>query len=263
MVLEKRAPSTFFMIAAVRFVLAVSAVVLAFSSCAHRPPEPVVTDPTPLDKKLEQFTSVQNRLKFEELRPFFAKDATVQSPITPRPVSADTYLKALAVEPFGLQFTNTEMVYGFPTRAVTRSDVVAGAPGKFNLKERVTVDWRLEDGSWRIARIVYPAWSSLLGTYRRGGLRNEGSLELRLMPGGKYTVYTAENFSAPEYRGDYVVDGNRLTLTDTGANEPRNFQGGAGVYVLTRTSTGMNFQKVAEDNTWRDERFEGLWMIAR
>lgn len=251
------------MIAAVRFFVAVSVSTLLFSSCAHRPAEPEVTDNTPLDKKLEHFAATQNRLKFEELRPYFTRDATVQSPITPRPVGVDAYLRALAVEPFGVHFSNTEMVYGFRTRAVTRSDAVAGAPGKFNLRERVTVDWRVEDGSWKIARIVYPQWSSLLGTYRRSGLRNEGSLELRIMPGGKYTVYTAENYSMPEYRGDYTIDGNRLSLTDTGANEPRSFQGGTGVYTLTRTSTGMNFQKVSEDNTWRDERFQGDWIISR
>lgn len=250
------------MIAALRFAFAFALGSLLLASCAHRR-EPTVLDTTPLNKRLEDFAALQNKLKFEDLRAFFTKDARIQSPITPRPVSADAYLKALAVEPFGVLFSNTEMVYSFPTRAVTRSDVIAGSPGKFNLKERVTVDWRLEEGYWRIARIIFADWSSLLGTYRRSGLKNEGSLELRLMPGGKYTVYTAENFSAPEYRGEYTIDGNRITLADTGANEPKNFQAGSGTYTLTATSTGMNFQKISEDNTWRAERFEGAWIIAR
>ena len=251
------------MIAATRFASVFSLSVLFFASCAHREPEPEVVDTTPLNKRLEQFASVQNSLKYEELRSFFTKDARVQSPITPRPVSVDTYLKALAIEPFGVMFSNTELVYAFTERAVTRSDVVAGAPGKFNLKERVTVDWRLEEGYWRISRILFPDWSSILGTYRRSGQRGEGSLELRLMPGGRYVIYTAENFSTPEYRGQYTVDGNRITMADTASDDPKKFQPATGTYVLTPVSTGMNFQKISDDNTWRTDRFDGVWIIAR
>ncbi len=251
------------MIAATRFVFAFSLGAFLLASCAHREPEPQVVDTTPLNRRLDQFAAVQNSLKYEELRSFFTKDARVQSPITPRQVSVDAYLKALAVEPYGIVFSNTELVYAFTDRAVTRSDVVAGAPGKFNLKERVTVDWRLEDGFWRIARILFPDWPSILGTYRRSGQRGEGSIELRLMPGGRYVIYTAENFSTPQYRGQYTVDGNRITMSDTASDDPKKFQPASGIYVLTPGSTGMNFQKISDDNTWRTDRFDGLWIVAR
>ena len=77
----------------------------------------------------------------------------IQSPLTPRAASAEKYLQALAAEPYHLAFSRTEVVYSLPRRAATRSDVVASAAGRFNLKERVTVDWRVEDGYWRISRI--------------------------------------------------------------------------------------------------------------
>mgnify|MGYP002377604959 CR=1 FL=1 len=235
---------------------------LLVASCAHEKPVAPI-DPTPLDQRLGHFAAAQNAGKWEALRSYFAKDAMIQSPVTPRPVGVDAYLRALAAEPFQVTFSQTEIVYSFPGRAATRSDAVAMAPARFNLRERITVDWRLEEGSWRIARIVYPEWPAILGTWRRSGLRNEGSLELRILPGGTYVIYTAEDYSVAEFRGRYELDGNRITFTDTSSNDPKKFEAGPGSYMFLRTATGVNFRKVSDESSWRAERFDGAWIGLR
>ena len=170
------------------------------AACAHRE-SPPANDRIPFDQRLSHFQSLHNGTKFEELRAYFTKDATIQSPLTPRPVGVEKYLTALKAEPYQLSFSRTEVVYSLPTRAATRSDAVASAPGRFDLKERVTVDWRVENGYWRISRILFPNWSPIVGTWRRGGLRGEGSIELRILPDGKYLVVLAADASTPEFRG--------------------------------------------------------------
>lgn len=216
-------------------------------------------DNLPFDQRLASLAALNNARQYDALASHFTKDATVQSPVTPRGTSIAQFLRAAAAEPFDLSFSQTEIVYSFPDRATTRSEATVSAPAKFNLKERVTVDWRREDGYWRISRLIFPDWPSILGTWRRGGLRNEGSLELRILPGGTYIVYIAEDYSVAEYRGIYTLEGNKITFADTSSNDPRNFQSGPGSYIFQRNATGLTFRKVDEENTWRAERYEGAW----
>lgn len=232
------------------------------AACAHRE-SPPANDRIPFDQRLSHFQSLHNGAEFEELRAYFTKDATIQSPLTPRPVGVEKYLTALKAEPYQLSFSRTEVVYSLPTRAATRSDAVASAPGRFDLKERVTVDWRVENGYWRISRILFPNWSPIVGTWRRGGLRGEGSIELRILPDGKYLVVLAADASTPEFRGIYRVESNRIVFADTSSNDPHNLQTGEGTYVFLRTATGIDLRKVQDENSWRAERFEGPWVAPR
>jgi len=238
------------------------ACVLAVTACAHRadpPPQELI----PFGEQLSNFAALQNSGRFDELRSHFTKEATIQSPVTPQPAGVDRYLRAVAAEPYTLTIRQTEVVYSFPGRAMTQSDVVASAPARFNLPERLMVEWRLEDGYWRIARIAYADWSPIIGIWRRGGLKNEGALELRVMPGGSYVVYRAEDYSAPAFRGRYRLEGNKITLADTSAFEAKQFQNGEGGYLFVRTPTGLTFRKVGDENAWRAERFDGAWTAVR
>ncbi|MFZ4683295.1 MAG: hypothetical protein ACOYMS_12390 [Terrimicrobiaceae bacterium] len=232
------------------------------TACAHRN-EPVVGEFIPFGERLAAFVSLQNSGRFDQLRTHFTRTATIQSPVTPQGAGVDLYLRALAAEPYTLTVKSTEVVYSFPNRAMTQSQVVASAPARFNLQERLTVEWRMEDGHWRIARMFYTDWPAIVGTWRRSGLKNEGSIELRVMPGGTYVVYTAEDYSAPAFRGRYRLDSNKITFADTSAYEAKQFQGGDGSYIFLRTPTGVTFRKVDDENPWRTERYDGAWSSAR
>ncbi|HEY5704965.1 MAG TPA: hypothetical protein VIS96_05270 [Terrimicrobiaceae bacterium] len=235
---------------------------LLLSACAHR--ERVhVADRVPFDQRLIQFQALHNDVRIEELRPFFTKDARIQSPLTPRAAGAEKYLQALAAEPYHLGFSGTQVIYSLPRRAATRSDVVASASGRFNLKERVTIDWRVESGYWRIARILFLDWSPVIGTWRRSGLRQEGSVELRVLPDGNYLVYLAGDYSAPGFRGRYRLEGNRIFFEDISSSDPRQLQSGEGSYIFVTTAAGIEMRKMEDENSWRAERFEGVWSAAR
>ncbi len=227
-------------------------------ACAHRE-RPFAGDRVPFDERLTQFQSLHNRSAIEELRLFFTKNATIQSPITPRPARVEKYLEALKGEPYQLVFTRIEVVYSLPRRAATRSDVLANAPGRFNLKERVTIDWRVEDGYWRISSIVFSDWSPVVGSWRRSGLQREGSIELRILPDGNYIVYVGGDYTAPQFRGRYRLEANKIVFTDTSSIDPQQLQGGEGSYLFVRTATGIDLRKVEDENSWRAERYEGLW----
>jgi hypothetical protein len=231
-------------------------------ACAHHE-SPPAADRIPFDQRLSHFQVLHNGAKFEELRAYFTRDATIQSPLTPRPVGVEKYLSALKAEPYHLAFSRTEVVYSLPTRAATRSDAVASAAGRFDLKERVTVDWRAEDGYWRISRILFPDWSPIVGTWRRSGLKDEGSIELRILPDGKYLVFLSTDASTPEFRGLYRVESNRIVFADTSSNDPHKLQTGEGTYIFLRTATGIDLRKVQDENSWRAERFEGPWAAPR
>ncbi len=231
---------------------------MALCACAHRGGM-LAGDQVPFNQRLAQFQALHNRGAIDELRPFFTKNATIQSPITPRPAGVEKYLNALKAEPYQLMFTSTEVVYSLRQRGATRSDVVASATGRFNLKERVMVDWRVEDGYWRISRIAFSNWSPVVGSWRRSGPAREGSIELRVLPDGNYLVYTRGDYSAPQFRGHYRLEANRIVLTDTSANDPQQLQTGEGTYIFVRTATGIDLRKVQDENSWRSERFEGLW----
>jgi hypothetical protein len=226
--------------------------------CAGRAPEPAPAD-LPFDQRLGAVTALHNSGQYDALRTHFTKDAVVQSPVTPRSASLDTYLSALAADPYALSFAGTETIYSLPGRAVTRSQGTASSPGRFSLKETVTVDWRLEDGHWRIARLRFPEWPAVMGTWRKSGLKNEGSIELRILPGGTYVVFTRDDYFSPAFRGRYRLEANKITLTDTSANDPRDLQPGEGSYFYLRDANGITLRKVEDQNTWRDERFEGAW----
>jgi hypothetical protein len=227
-------------------------------ACAHRERQ-ALGDRLPFDERLIHFQSLHNRGAIEELRLYFSKNATIQSPITPRPAGVEKYLSALKAEPYQLVFTRTEVVYSLPRRAATRSEVVASAAGRFNLKERVTVDWRTEDGYWRISRIAFSDWSPIVGTWRRSGPGREGSIELRILPDGNYLVYVARDYTAPQFRGHYRLEANKIIFADTASSDPQQLQGGEGSYIFVRTATGMDLRKIQDENSWRAERYEGLW----
>ncbi len=233
---------------------------ILLAACAQRDvPSSSSQEFIPFHERLSVFVALQNSSHFEDLRTHFTKSAIIQSPVTPQGAGVDRYLSALTAEPYTLTVQKTEVVYSFPNRAMTQSVVVASAPAKFHLQERLMVDWRMEDGHWRIARVFYNDWPSIIGTWRRSGLKNEGSIELRIMPGGTYVIYTAENYSAPAFRGRYRLDGNKIIFTDTSAFEASQFQGGEGSYIFVRNPTGVNFRKVNDENPWRTERYEGNW----
>jgi hypothetical protein len=230
-------------------------------ACAHRE-RSFVGDGIPFDERLIQFQALHNRSAIEDLRLYFTKNATIQSPITPRPASVEKYLNALKAEPYQLVFTRIEVVYSLPRRAATRSNVLASAAGRFNLNERVTVDWRVEDGHWRISRIAFSDWSPVVGSWRRSGLKREGSIELRILPDGNYIVYVGGDYTAPQFRGRYRLEANKIIFTDTSSIDPERLQGGEGSYLFVRTATGIDLRKVEDENSWRAERYEGLWSSA-
>lgn len=231
----------------------------ALASCAHRNDVAPAGDQVPFDQRLAQFAQFHNSRQAEAIRSFFTKDATIQSPVTPRGASVSQFLTALAAEPYSISFAGTETIYSLPGKAVTRSSGTASAPGRFQLKETVTVDWRMEEGYWRIARLRFTEWPSIVGVWRRSGLSREGSIELRIEPGGTYVIYTADDYSAPAFRGRYRLEGNKITLSDTGSNDPRAFQPGEGSYMFVRSGPGVTLRKVEDQNTWRAERFDGFW----
>ena len=213
----------------------------------------------PFTERLKHFETLHNSVQIEDLRSYFTKEARIQSPLTPRSSGVDRYLSALKAEPYSLEFTKTEVVYSLPERVATRSEIAARAAGRFDLKERVIIEWRVKDGYWRIARISFSDWSPIVGTWRRSGLGREGSIELRILPDGNYLVYLAGDYSEPEFRGRYRLEGNSLVLEDSAAKDPQQLQRTEGRYRFVRTATGMDFRKVQDENPWRTERFEGLW----
>ena len=241
-------------------ILLISSLLLV--ACAQRE-KLFVDDQVPFDQRLITFQALHNSLQIKELKAYFTKNALIQSPLTPRAAGPDKYLETLAAEPYYLSFSDTQVVYSLPRRAATRSDVVASAAGRFNLKERVTVDWQVEDGYWRISRILFSDWSPIVGTWRHSGLNREGSIELRVLPDGTYLVFLAEDPSAPAFRGSYRLEGNKIIFVDTSSSDPQKLQSGEGSYLFVRTATGVDLRKVQDENTWRSERFEGIWSAAR
>lgn len=217
----------------------------------------------PFDQRLTVFATLQNQRDFEALRTHFTKQAEIQSPVTPRGGSVDNYLHTLSRDRLLIAFADTESVYAFSDRAVTRSVMTASVPGRFRVQESVTIEWRREAGYWRIARMRLPNWSAVIGNWRRAGSRGEGSIELRMMPGGRYEVFVGRNDTNPAFRGRYRVEGNKVFLKDMASWEAANFDAREGRYVFRMTQNGVNFRKVEDLNPWRSERYEGDWTAAR
>ena len=140
---------------------------------------------------------------------------------------------------------------------------MASAPGRFNLKERVTVDWRVEDGYWRISRI---ALFGLVAHGRAPGaaavLNREGSIELRVLPDGNYLVFLAEDSSAPAFRGRYRLEGNKIIVCGYFVKRPAATAKRRGKLSLCAHGDGLDLRKVQDENAWRAERFEGVWSAA-
>ena len=226
-------------------------------SCAPRETPPV--DTVPFDQRLAQFAAAHNARQADALRLYFTRDATIQSPVTPRTSGVSQFLAALAADPYQLSFTRTETIYSLPGKAVTRSEATASVPGKFALMETVSVDWRLEDGAWRIARMRFVNWPAVIGTWRRSGLKSEGSIELRVLPGGTYLVFLDDSYDMPAFRGRYRLEGNRITFADLASDNPRDYQAAEGVYTFLRSGASLTLRKVEDGNTWRTERFDGVW----
>lgn len=222
-----------------------------------------VTDSTPLGQRLDTIAKLHNSGQYDALRTQFAKNAKIQLPATPRGANVDAYIKAVQLEPYTISFDKQEFVYSMPGRATTRTTLSATAPARFNLKEVVTIDWLIEDGSWRIARIAVADWAPIVGTWRRGGQRGEGSIELRIQPGNSYVVYANDDYVVPAFRGSYTLEGNKITFTDTSAADSSNFSNAAGSYVFVRSTNGVNLRRVNDDNPWRNQRYDGDWNSAR
>jgi hypothetical protein len=228
------------------------------AGCSHHEKAPSGNQ-TSFAQRVSHFQTLHNNLQVDELRSYFTKDARIQSPVTPRSGGVEKYISALQAEPYSLQFNNTEVVYSLPRRVATRSEVVARAAGRFDLKERVILEWRADDGYWRISRISFSDWPAIVGTWRRSGLKREGSLELRILPDGTYAVYLSGDYSEPEFRGRYRLESNNIFFADTSAKDPQELQRAEGRYGFVRTSTGIELRKVEDENPWRTERFDGMW----
>ncbi len=232
-------------------------ILLALAACAHTPDQP--DDSKPLDQRLQDFVSFYNARQFEQVRTLFTKTATVQFPVTPRRASVEAFLAASAAEPCTISFHSTEILFTQPGWAKTRSMIVASSPGRYSYNEPVEIDWRLEDGYWRMSRITFSNWSSIFGVWRRGGLRGETSIELRILPGGTYQVNFGQDQTLPAFRGTYRMEGNKITFADDSASDASMFQKGEGSYMFTFGPKGMELRKVEDENTWRADRYPGLW----
>lgn len=221
------------------------------------------SDSTPLGQRLDTVASLHNSGKYDAFRTQFTKNAIIQLPATPRGANVETYIKSVQLEPYTVSFGQQEFVYSMPGRATTRTTVAATAPARFSLKEVVTIDWVLDEGSWRIARMAVADWPPIVGTWRRGGQRGEGSIELRILPGNSYVVYAGDDYAVPAFRGNYSLEGNKITITDSSAADSANFSNTPGSYVFVRSATGVNLRRVNDDHPWRGPRYDGDWNSSR
>lgn len=217
----------------------------------------------PLDQRLQEFAAANNRQANDVLVSFFATGAKLQSPSMPRTGGATDYTNSLGAEPFRMEVSGTEILFANNHGAKTRSRVKLTAATKYSLEESMEVRWRFEDGQWRIYELEFPAWSPLLGTWRKAGPRGEPSMELRLIPGGQYLVYAERDRTLPTFRGRYRIEGSNLLLVDSSASEASNLNTEEGRYVVILTGAAADFRKVTDENRWRADRFEGGWTASR
>lgn len=237
---------------------------LAFTGCSSAPKIVYPSEPpVALNQKIKDFARLHNQRNFDALMPYFASNAFVQSPSMPRSGNGDQYIKRLLEEPFSLEIIQTDLVYSTPTSALTRGTAKVFAPGKYSMTERIDVNWVVENGAWKIRSLEYTDWSTIIGTWKRAGQRGEPSIELRILPGGTYLVFAANDRVNPTFRGKYAIEGNRITMADNGADDPRSLQTGEGVYEIIRSGPKAYFRKLSDANTWRAERFEGDWASYR
>lgn len=181
----------------------------------------------------------------------------------PRPGPPDAYLSALLAEPFNMQISDTHVLYANETGAKTRGSARLFAPARFSINERIEVLWKLVDGQWKIAELDYPQWPPFVGTWRKAGPRGEPSIELRLMPGDGYLVYTGEDRLVPTFRGQYRVQNDTIFLTDTSAEDSSALDTAEGRYAITVLGTNAQLRKISDGNSWRANRFDGTWSASR
>lgn len=237
-------------------------VFVALASCAHRDavqPSAFV----PFDQQLANFAELQNAGQFEQLRGHFAANAIVQSPVTTRPVSADVFLAKAAEKRFRWVFTSTEVLYSTRQSASTRSRAQFTAPGGGTLAETVLVDWKFEDGFWRISRIEFPDWQPVLGEWKRSGVRGEDDMFLSVFPGGTFVLYVGRDHSLPALRGRYTVSGNMITFIDQFSGDTDRFGKGTGTYGYSISGPSMTLRAIGEDGNWRSQNFPGIWRLYR
>ena len=234
---------------------------LILFACAHRE-SPPLDDRIPFDQRLGQFQSLHNSSRTQELRAYFTKGAMVQSPLTPRPASVEKYLQTLAAEP--TKSISARRRWSIPCRGERPPQRGYGGCPRAVQLERAR-HRRLARGGryWRISKIVFSDWSPIVGTWRRAGLKQEGSIELRLLPDGNYLVFLADDNLQPAFRGRYRLEGNRMMFADFSSKDPQQLQTGEGSYLFLRTAAGLDLRKVQDENPWRGERFEGVWQASR
>jgi len=243
-----------------------SAMFAGLAGCGSTPEAPLASsydEVVPLDRRLQEFAAANNRQAYDALGGFFAAGAKLQSPAMPRSGGAAEYTRTLASEPFRMEVSGTEILFANNFGAKTRSRVRLNSPARFTLEESLEVRWRFEDGQWRIYEMEFPAWSPILGVWRKAGPRGEPSMELRLVPGGQYLVYAERDRTLPTFRGRYRIEGSNLYLVDSSASVASNLNTEEGRYVVILSGTSADFRKVADENRWRSDRFEGGWTAAR
>lgn len=230
----------------------------ALASCAHRA-QTASSNHVPLDQQLNEFARMVNAGQFDMARTHLAKGAAIQSPVSLRILSTEAFLASAKEKPFQWTFSNTEILYSTQISAHARSTANISVPGRPALSEPASVDWRFEDGFWRIYRIEFPNWPQILGDWKRSGMRGEGYMTLQIMPGGAFILFADDDFTLPALKGTYSIQSNQITFTDTYAGS-KTFGRGVGVYrFIFGAGRSLTLQKISDDNAWRSERFAGPW----
>ncbi len=224
---------------------------------------PAFEEVIPLDRRLQDFAAANNRQASEALGGFFAVGASLQSPAMPRSGGAADYTRSLLAEPFRMEVLGTEILFANNQGAKTRSRIRLNAPAKYALEESMEVRWRFENGQWRIYEMEFPSWSPVIGVWKKAGPRGEPSMELRLIPGGQYLIYAERDRTLPTFRGRYRIEGSNLYLVDSSASVASNLNTEEGRYVVIISGNSADFRKVADENRWRADRFEGGWTAGR
>jgi len=241
-------------------VLALAPVLLI--GCASAPEVPQAP-PEPIPSRLAAFAAAHARRDAEAIKSYFAAGGRAASPSMPKAASPDAYVKNYLADPFRLQIGQTEVLYSNEAGAKTRSRAHLSAPARFSLDEPLEVLWRFEGGQWKIVELEYPSWSAITGTWRKSGGRGEPSMELRVLPGGTYAVYAGADRSLARFRGRYTIESGTLTLVDSSAAEASDLDPSEGRYAVIVTRTNAEFRKISDENSWRSQRFEGIWTSSR
>ena len=231
--------------------------------CASAPDPQPAAPLQPLSERVAGFSAAHSRRDGEGIKSYFAASGKAASPSMPKAGAPEEYVKNFLADPFRIEIGQTEVLFANQAGAKTRSRARLSSPARFALDEQVEILWRLEGGQWKIAELEYPGWPAIAGTWRKSGNRGEPSMELRILPGGTYSVYADSDRSIPTFRGRYSVDSGTLVLADSSAADSSDLNTAEGRYALVITRTNAEFRKISDDNRWRSERFEGIWTSSR